>query len=71
MQNQNQENKKKFEESEDPFYDITKVSSTTECTGLVPSGIIEDAQAEAYGELYSIHPPKAPDHLEDREQPIR
>ena len=49
----------KFMESEDPFYNISKVSSTTECTGLVPAGIVDDEESEAYGELYAIHPPKA------------
>lgn len=50
----------KFIESEDPFYNISKVSSTTDCTGLVPAGIVDDEESEAYGELYAIHPPKAP-----------
>ena len=53
----------KFNESEDPFYNISKVSSTNECTGLVPAGIVDEEESEAYGELYAIHPPKAPhDH---------
>ena len=52
--------RKMSEESEDPFYDIMKTASNTECTGLVPAGILDEAESEAYGELYAIHPPKAP-----------
>lgn len=44
--------------SEDPIYDISETVSSSECTGLMPAGIDSDGQAEAYGELYAIHPPK-------------
>jgi hypothetical protein len=39
---------------------VSRSASTTDCTGLSPSGVVDDAQSEAYGELYDIHPPKAP-----------
>ena len=61
-----EEKRRKFsEESSDPFYDIMKTASTTECTGLVPSGILDESESEAYGELYAIHPPKAPEDGEE------
>lgn len=53
------------EESEDPFYEMMTTASTTECTGLVPSGVIDEGESESYGELYSIHPPKAPKNGEE------
>ena len=48
-----------FDEADDPFYDITTTSSSTECTGLVPSGVMSEAESDAYGDLYAIHPPKS------------
>ena len=48
-----------FADAEDPFFEIANVTSTTECTGLVPAGIEDNAEADSYGELYAIHPPKA------------
>ncbi len=42
---------------DDPFYDIEKVSSATECTGLIPRGPESEEEAEAYSELYAIHSP--------------
>jgi len=53
-----------FDMEKDPFYNISSTSSTTECTGLTPSGVLDQAESEAYGELYAIHPPKAPDNPE-------
>ena len=47
--------------ADDPFYDIEKVSSATECTGLIPRGPESDAEAEAYSELYAIHSPDTSD----------
>lgn len=51
---------KPLQSSDDPFYDIRNVASFTECTGLVPANVEDNAEAQAYGELYAIHPPKAP-----------
>ena len=39
----------------DPFYDQQTTSSMTECTGLIPSAPEDEAEAESYSELYSIH----------------
>ncbi len=44
-----------FDETKDPFYTLQTTASATECTGLVPSAIENEAEAEAYGELYAIH----------------
>ncbi len=49
-----------FDEYEDPFYNINSTMSTNDCTGLVPSGVLDDSESESYGELYSIHAPLAP-----------
>ena len=46
--------------ADDPFYNINNTASASECTGLVPAGITDEAQADVYGELYGIHPPKTP-----------
>lgn len=51
--------KDKWEMTEDPFYDLSHVASTHECTGLVPSAVEDQEESEAYGELYAIHPPKS------------
>lgn len=44
----------------DPFFKGQKVSSFTECTGLMPALPENEAQDEAYASLYAIHdePPK-------------
>jgi hypothetical protein len=42
------------------FYDLDKVASFTECTGLAPSGIMSDEEAQSYADLYAIHPPRTP-----------
>lgn len=47
----------------DPIYDIEKVASTTDCTGLIPAAVDDESQAEAYASLYAIHPVK-PEGLE-------
>ena len=51
----------KFDVSKDPFYTLNTTASANECTGLVPSGILEEAEGENYGELYAIHPPQPDD----------
>ena len=40
---------------EEPIYDLDKVASITECTGLIPSALQDEEEADAYGDLYSIH----------------
>ena len=44
---------------EDPIYDVEKIASATECTGLIPAAADTQAEAENYAELYAIHPVKA------------
>ena len=50
---------------EHPIYGEEYVASMMECTGLVPSAVIDEAEAKAYGELYSIHPPKEQDSMSE------
>ena len=40
---------------DDITYDVTNLASMSECTGLIPSAIEDEEQANAYGELYGIH----------------
>lgn len=49
--------KKKFRESDDPFYNLEHVASATECTGLMPRGENEE-EAEQSAKMYSIHAPQ-------------
>ena len=49
--------KKKFEQNDDPFYNLEYVASATECTGLMPRAENE-AEAEESSKLYSIHKPQ-------------
>lgn len=39
-------------------YDVEKIVSSTDCTGLMPAGIEDEAQAEAYADLGALHPPQ-------------
>ena len=39
----------------DPFYDLNKVASATECTGLIASLPQSDEEDETYASLYSTH----------------
>lgn len=55
-----------FRYEEDPFYNLEKVASDMDCTGLVPSAVENEAESESYGELYAIHPPKAPEDGEEQ-----
>lgn len=51
-----------------PFYDINTTVSATECTGIAPSGISQQDEAEAIGELYDIHTPQSSKQLKKAEQ---
>lgn len=44
----------------DPFYELAKVASATECTGLIPSLPQNEDEDENYASLYATHdqPPK-------------
>ncbi len=48
-----------FDESENTFYDLDKVASATECTGIAPAAPETESEAEEVGELYAIHTPRA------------
>ena len=47
-----------IEKKQDPFYDIEKIASATECTGLMPAQVESEEEAENYAQLYAIHPVK-------------
>ncbi len=47
--------KPKPRNADESFYNIETVASITECTGLTPSAVHDQEEADAYGELYSIH----------------
>lgn len=42
-------------QSDNPFYDVDEVVSSTECTGLIQRAQETAEQARANAELYSIH----------------
>lgn len=46
------------------FYDVEKVASTMDCTGLIPAAVTDEAEAQSYAELYAVHPVK-PEDLND------
>ena len=39
----------------DPFYEMSKVASATECTGLIPSLPQNEDEDENYASLYATH----------------
>ena len=41
-----------------PFYELSKVASATECTGLMPSLPQGEEEDENYAELYATHDQK-------------
>ena len=50
---------KKEPQWEDPIYEIEKIASATECTGLIPAAADTEEEARNYAEMYAIHPVKA------------
>ncbi len=46
--------------TEGTFWLRQTTASATECTGLTPSAVLDDAESLHYGALYAIHPPQAP-----------
>ena len=38
-----------------PFYDLSKVASATECTGLMPALPQDEEEDENYASLYATH----------------
>lgn len=51
--------KAKSKMTEGTFWLRQTTASATECTGLVPSAVLDDEESLAYGALYAIHPPQA------------
>lgn len=56
-------NKKELKKLRDEtfFYDIEKIASSTECTGLIPSLPDTEEQDDNYRHLYAIHKGTLPD----------
>jgi len=52
--------KKKYspELDEDNFTSL-EITSSTECTGMIPVPPLDDAEVDAYAEIYSVHQKKA------------
>lgn len=48
--------KKVEKESTLPDYDYLKPASTQDCTGLIPAGIVDEAEIENYEDLYPFLP---------------
>ncbi|MGN1140951.1 MAG: hypothetical protein ACI4TF_07105 [Oliverpabstia sp.] len=67
----------KKESDEKDFYGISHERdffscSTTDCTGLIPAGIVSDAERESYKELYpSLTPPVVLSHENENHEKIR
>lgn len=40
---------------DDPFFDVQRVASAYDCTGLIPALPRDDEEDETLSELYSIH----------------
>jgi hypothetical protein len=40
---------------QNPFFEVNKVASATECTGLIPSLPQSDEEDENYASLYATH----------------
>ena len=50
------------DETQDAFDRKSQLTSATDCTGLVPSGVQDDSQSESYHDLYDIHQQKPHRH---------
>ena len=51
-----------------PEYDYLKPASTQDCTGLIPSGPVDEQEMNQYEELYSFLPPVFATHPESGEE---
>ena len=38
-----------------PIKGVENLASVTECTGLTPTAVLNEAEAESYARLYAIH----------------
>lgn len=54
-------NDEKTEARENALETFNPASSVTDCTGLIPFGIQDDCQLEAYHEIISFTPPENKD----------
>ena len=48
--------------------DITQVSSSGDCTGLIPAAITDDQQIDAYQEMYNFLPPEPAREINSKKQ---
>jgi hypothetical protein len=46
----------------EPIYDVENLASASECTGIAPAPVQNDAEADATAALYAIHRPQPDDH---------
>ena len=53
------------DQTQETFDRISKTSSTMDCTGLIPGGVMNESQSEAYSDLYDI-PAQKHQHKEDK-----
>jgi len=47
---------RRFSMKDDPFYNLGRCASAHECTGLAPSAIRDEFEAECISSLAAIHP---------------
>ena len=47
--------KKKWKREDDPFYNLEKVASAAECTGLKPAPPQSEQEDNSLSALYAIH----------------
>lgn len=45
--------------------DYIKSGSSTDCTGLIPSAVLNESEFDSYRELYSFLPPPPDEHNYD------
>lgn len=50
---------KKQNKTELPDIDILQISSSGDCTGLIPAGVKDEQQLEEYQEMYNFLPPNS------------
>lgn len=66
-------NKKENEKLIDDYDYLSNAASSTDCTGLIPSLPVSDAELEAYNDVYQYKPPvikeKSSSHANASKQP--
>lgn len=60
--------KREYRMKDDPFYNLSRTASANDCTGLTPSAVGDEQQAEAYASLYAVHRLK-PAEIDDESKP--